>query len=68
MAEEKATLQGSDLSIQRGYGIFDFFHTRNFVPLFLEDYLDRFFNSAASLRLQPTYTKEGLTAIIYEII
>lgn len=68
IAEENATLQVSDLAIQRGYGIFDFFRTRNYVPFFLEDCLDRFFNSAASLRLQPTYTKEGLTAIIYELI
>ena len=66
--EEKATLQVSDLAIQRGFGIFDFFRTRNFVPLFLEDYLDRFFNSAASLRLQPTHTRDELTAIIYELI
>jgi branched-chain amino acid aminotransferase len=66
--EEKATLQVSDLAIQRGFGIFDFFRTRNFVPLFLEDYLDRFFNSAASLRLQPTYIRKELTAIIYELI
>jgi D-alanine transaminase/branched-chain amino acid aminotransferase len=66
--EEKATLHVSDLAIQRGFGIFDFFRTRNFVPLFLEDYLDRFFYSAASLRLQPTHTREELTAIIYELI
>lgn len=66
--EEKATLQVSDLAFHRGYGIFDFFRTRNYVPLFLEDYLDRFFNSAASLRLQPTHTRGELTAIIYELI
>jgi D-alanine transaminase/branched-chain amino acid aminotransferase len=66
--EEKATLQVSDLAIQRGFGIFDFFRTRNYIPLFLEDYLDRFFNSAASLQLQPTHTRDELTAIIYELI
>ena len=66
--EEKATLQVSDLAIQRGFGIFDFFRTRNYVPLFLEDYLDRFFNSAASLRLQPTHTREELKAIIQELL
>jgi len=66
--EEKATLQVSDLAIQRGFGIFDFFRTRNYIPLFLEDYLDRFFNSAASLRLQPMHNRQELTAIIYELI
>jgi len=68
IAEENATLQVSDLAIQRGYGIFDFFRTRNYVPLFLEDYLDRFFNSAAALRLQPTHNRQELTDIIYELI
>ncbi len=68
IAEENATLQVSDLAIQRGFGVFDFFRTRNYVPLFLEDYLDRFFNSAAALRLQLAHTKEELTAIIYELI
>jgi len=68
IAEENATLQVSDLAIQRGFGIFDFFRTRNYVPLFLEDYLDRFFNSAAALRLQPTHNRQELTAIIIELI
>ena len=68
IAEETATLQVSDLAIQRGFGIFDFFRTRNYIPLFLEDYLDRFFNSAAALRLQPTQNRQELTAIIDELI
>ena len=42
LEEEKATLQVSDLSIQRGYAAFDFFRTKNYIPLFLDDYLDRF--------------------------
>ncbi|MEP7142528.1 MAG: aminotransferase class IV [Ferruginibacter sp.] len=66
--EDKATLQVGDLAIQRGYGIFDFFRTRKNIPLFLDDYLDRFFNSAAKMRLQPAQTREELTAIIYELI
>lgn len=65
--EEKATLGISDLSIQRGYGVFDFFRTSNFIPLFLDDYLNRFFKSAAALRLQPAHTKEELKQIIEEI-
>src|SRR5450432_463276 len=68
LEENKATLQVGDLAIQRGYGIFDFFRTVNNTPLFLDDYLDRFFNSAAMMRLQPAQTREKLTAIIYELI
>jgi branched-chain amino acid aminotransferase len=66
--EEKATLQVNDLSIQRGYAVFDFFRVKNQIPLFLDDYLDRFFNSISLLHLQATHTREELKAIVYELI
>lgn len=66
--EDKATLQVSDLSIQRGYAAFDFFRTKNYIPLFLDDYLDRFFNSISLLHLQPIHNREELKAIIYKLI
>ncbi len=66
--ESKATLGITDLSIQRGYGAFDFFRTSNFIPLFLDDYLNRFFNSAYTLHLQPLHSKEELKKIIGEMI
>ena len=66
--EHDATLQVTDLAIQRGYGVFDFIRTSNNIPLFLADYLERFYNSAAMLHLEPPLTKQGLTEIIYELI
>lgn len=63
-----AALPLSDLSIQRGYGVFDFFRTINYQPLFIDDYLDRFFNSANGLHLYPGYSKEEIKAIIYQLI
>ncbi len=68
LEEGKATLQVGDLAIQRGYGVFDFFRTCNNIPLFPDDHLDRFFNSAAFMRLQPDQTRKELTAIIYGLI
>jgi branched-chain amino acid aminotransferase len=47
----QATLLVSDLSIQRGYGIFDFLKTIGNTPIFAADHLDRFLNSANRLRL-----------------
>jgi D-alanine transaminase/branched-chain amino acid aminotransferase len=38
------------------------------VPLFLDDYLDRFFNSISLLHLAPVQTREELKAIIHELI
>lgn len=67
--EEKDTvLHTGDLSIQRGFAIFDFFRTRNFIPLFIDQYLNRFFNSAAMIDLQPLHTKEELKGVINELI
>ena len=68
LEEEKATLQVSDLSIQRGYAAFDFFRIKNYIPVFLDDYLNRFLNSISLLRLQPQQTREELKSIIHELI
>lgn len=65
---EKASLHISDLAIQRGYGIFDFFRVRENVPLFVEDHLDRFIRSANIMHLSVPYSKEQLYSILQELI
>lgn len=65
--EEKASLGLSDLSIQRGYGVFDFFRASNNIPLFIDNHLDRFFNSADMLRLQVPYSRDEIKDIITEM-
>lgn len=47
--EANAVIKVNDLALQRGYGVFDFFRTSNNKPLFLQDYLDRFFASAKEM-------------------
>jgi len=66
--EKEASLGIGDLAIQRGFGLFDFFRTSQYVPLFLDDYLDRFFNSATQLRIQPPYTRDELKKVIFKLI
>ena len=66
--EENAQLRLNDLSVQRGYAAFDFFRTRNYVPLFLDDYLARFYHSMEGMHLQPPYAKDELKGIIHELI
>jgi D-alanine transaminase/branched-chain amino acid aminotransferase len=66
--EEKAMLHVSDLSIQRGYGVFDFFKVLNTVPVFLQEHLDRFYFSAGQMRLDVEYSKEELKKIIFELV
>ncbi len=65
---EKAFLHVSDLSIQRGYGIFDFFKVQDGHPYFLDDYLDRFYNSAASMQLEVPHQRDDLKSIIFSLI
>lgn len=65
---EEAVLHVSDLSMQRGYGIFDFCRTINGIPLFLEDHLQRFYNSAAAMHLSVKYNTAELSSIIHELI
>lgn len=59
-----AALRVPDLSIQRGYGLFDFFKTINHKPIFIDDHLSRFFHSAKRLRLPVGKTREELKAIV----
>ncbi len=65
---EKAFLHVRDLSIQRGYGIFDFFKIQDGHPFFLDDYLERFYNSAKVMRLTVPHTPTELKSIIYKLI
>ena len=58
----------SDLIVQRGYGVFDFLLVKNKVPRFLPFHLDRFYQSAALLNLDLSYTKEELSDIVKNLI
>ena len=66
--EENASLHFKDLSIQRGYGIFDFFKFIDFQPVFLEDHLDRFYSSAQEMRLPVAMSREELKDILHQLI
>ncbi len=48
----EAKLHVSDIGLQRGYGIFDYFVEMNGRIPFLEDYLDRFYRSAEMLNME----------------
>lgn len=65
---ERASLHISDLSIQRGFGVFDFFRIKDGVPLFLDHYLNRFFNSIKILGLQDAPGRDDLQEVITELI
>ncbi len=68
VSAENATLFISDLSIQRGYGVFDFFRVIDNLPIYLSDHLNRFYNSADKMRLAVPYSRIELTEIIHRLI
>ncbi|MFZ9504834.1 MAG: aminotransferase class IV [Cyclobacteriaceae bacterium] len=63
----EARLPITDLAIQRGYGIFDFFRIQEGVHLYVEDHLDRFLYSAEVMRLPVKYGKDELIEILHEL-
>ena len=65
---EDASLHISDLAIQRGYGIFDFFKVQDGKPLFIKDYLDRFYESAKLMELAVPLSQTELKDVIYQLI
>jgi len=64
LAEEQASLLVSDLAIHRGYGIFDFFKTINGKPIFLDDHLERFYNSIIKMHLHISQSPAQLKTIL----
>jgi branched-chain amino acid aminotransferase len=64
----EASVRVSDLAVQRGYGIFDFFKTINHQPVFLDDHLDRFYHSAAEMHLQVLQNRTELKATLNRLI
>lgn len=66
--QDKANIHVSDLALLRAYGIFDFFRLVKLQPLFLEDHLKRFFNSADILRLKCPVGRKKIRSLVLELI
>lgn len=65
---EKAFIHVNDLAVLRGYALFDFLQTIDSVPLFIDDYLDRFYNSAKSMELEIPYNRQELKNKIADLV
>lgn len=64
---QQASLQLNDLSLLRGYGMFDYFRTYNGVPFEFDSYWRRFTQSAAMMRLPVAVSKAETEAILAEL-
>jgi branched-chain amino acid aminotransferase len=63
----QAMVPVNDLGLLRGYSVFDYFRTYNKKPFRIDDYLDRFENSAKELFL-PTPSRDEFKTVIKEMI
>ena len=66
--EQEAKIPVDDLSVLRGFGIFDFLRTYNGVPFHLEDHLLRLQRSARFIGLQLPKSAAALTEIVHETL
>jgi branched-subunit amino acid aminotransferase/4-amino-4-deoxychorismate lyase len=64
----QSTLHVSDLSIQRGYAVFDFFLVRNGVPPYLTFHMERLMKSVSLLNLEIPYSQKELSSIVLDLI
>lgn len=65
---ENAGVPVGDLMVQRGYGIFDFLRVQDNKPLFIDAHLDRFFNSAAIMRLNIKESRQEVIELVNQLI
>src|ERR1700733_729991 len=66
--EAQAKIGVNDLSIHRGYGIFDFFKIIDNRPIFVDDHLNRFYRSAAAMNLDAGLERAALKQAIRSLM
>ena len=67
LPQEAIQFSINDVGILRGYGIFDFFRVINQVPVFMEDNLKRFEQSARIMGMDLPYSREKTASVIQEL-
>ncbi|WP_199121032.1 aminotransferase class IV [Pedobacter sp. ASV28] len=66
--ENEAKILVTDLAVQRGYGIFDFLKIVNGKPIFIDDYFNRFYNSANEMNLKLQIGRQELRKAISTLL
>jgi branched-chain amino acid aminotransferase len=66
--ETAAKIGVDDLSIHRGFGIFDFFKIIDNRPIFIDDHLNRFYRSAAAMNMDPRMERAALKQAMHNLM
>lgn len=65
---EQAVISVQDLSVLRGYGVFDFMRTYGGRPFHLDDHIQRLWASAAQLEIEPPCGKAEIASAVHETL
>jgi branched-chain amino acid aminotransferase len=66
--ETEAKIGVNDLSIHRGFGIFDFLKVIDNRPIFIDDHLARFFRSAKAMNMDVGLNSASLKQVIHNLM
>jgi branched-chain amino acid aminotransferase len=66
--EDKASIPATDLTLRRGYGLFDFFRVHDGIPLYFEHHLMRLFRGIDRLGLNVQWNKDEITEQVFRLI
>jgi len=66
VSDQELVIPVRDLSVVRGFGVFDYLRTYQNKPFHLDAHVDRFYNSAQMLGLEVPVTKDELKNIVSE--
>lgn len=66
--EDHAQMSVKDITVLRGYGVFDFLITYNKKPFYLEEHVARFENSAKDIGLQLQHSSSQICDIVKEAV
>lgn len=64
----EATLSINDITVLRGYSVFESLRTYDRRPFHLEEHLQRLYHSAASIELEVPYFHDEIAGVIQEVI
>lgn len=65
---DEMTIPMNDRACVFGDGIYDATYSRNHIIYNLKEHVDRFFSSAAKLRMEPPCTKEELSTLLSDLV
>jgi len=66
--QDQTVINVKDLSVLRGYGIFDFLRTYHQKPFHLDDHLDRLFRSAEFIDLEIPWSKKQIETWVFQTL